>query len=123
MREEILNHIKQISNDIDTARILLDNEKYSDSVFHSEQAAEKALYLFKKHEIPVIHNLVRMARELKLKNGIIKAAQELTPDYLTTRYIDAANGIPAEMYDEESAQVHFDYALEIIRCVKKKLGI
>lgn len=124
MREEIVNNLKQIENDLDTARLLLNHRKYSDSVFHSQQAAEKALktlYLHEKREIPFTHNLVKLARELRLAKGILKGARELTPDYITTRYVDAANGVPAEMYDRESADLHYGYAEEIVTCVRKRL--
>jgi len=124
MREEITNNLRQIENDLDTARILLEHEKHSDSVFHSQQAAEKALkalYLFEKKEIPFTHNLVRIARDLGMHEPILKAARELTPDYITTRYVDAANGVPAEMYDRESAETHYGYAVEIVECVRNRL--
>jgi HEPN domain-containing protein len=44
-------------------------------------------------------------------------ARELTPDYLTTRYPNAANGIPAEIYDEEIAERHLAYAEGICQWV------
>ncbi len=124
MREEIVNNLKQIENDLDTADLLRKHKKYSDSVFHSQQAAEKALktlYLHKKREIPFTHNLVKIVRELGLSKAVLKAARELTPDYITTRYVDAANGVPADMYDKESADLHYGYAEEIVECVKKRL--
>jgi len=81
MREEIVNNLKQIENDLDTADLLRKHKKYSDSVFHSQQAAEKALktlYLHKKREIPFTHNLVKIVRELGLSKAVLKAARELT---------------------------------------------
>ena len=124
MGRDIAEYLRQIDNDLDTADLLAEHGKYADSVFHSEQAAEKALKVLtmrQQRQVPMTHNLVRLARDLNLSDQIIKAAQELTPDYLTTRCVDAANGVPADMYDEDSARLHDDYARKIVQCVKKQL--
>jgi len=77
--------------------------------------------LDQKKELPRTHNLVELARDLGASEEISEAARELTPDYLTTRYPNAANGVPAEMYSHQSAQVHLDYARRIMEWTQKLL--
>jgi hypothetical protein len=56
MREEAANNWAQAQEDLETARILLEAERFYASVFFSQQAAEKALkalHMQKKREIPI----------------------------------------------------------------------
>ena len=125
MRPEVRDTLIQAEEDLDTARVLMEQKKYYASVFFSQQAAEKALkalYIHSKREYPRIHNMVELAEELNSPDNIMEAARELNPDYLTTRYVNAANGIPARMYTERSAKVHFEYAVEILQWTKQGLG-
>jgi HEPN domain-containing protein len=95
MREEVANNWAQAQEDLETSRVLLEAERYYASVFFSQQAAEKALkalYVQSKRELPKTHNLVELAIELKAPEEVMSAAQELTPDYLVTRYVNAAGG-------------------------------
>jgi hypothetical protein len=56
MREEAANNWAQAQEDLETARILLEAERFYASVFFSQQAAEKALkalHMQKKRELPI----------------------------------------------------------------------
>lgn len=64
--------------------------------------------------MPQTHNLVEMAKSLGAPRSVVNSAMELNPEYLTTRYIDAANGVPADMYNDASARLHLRCA-EVIR--------
>ena len=55
---------------------------------------------------------------MRAPKGIINSCAELTPDYLTTRYPDAATGAPFESYTKESAE---RMAEEVLRWVEKKM--
>jgi len=124
MREEVANNWAQAQEDLETARVLLKAERYYASVFFSQQASEKALkalYVQRKRELPKTHNLVELAIELKAPEEVMSAAQELTPDYLVTRYVNAAAGVPAQMYNSESAKVHLDYAKAVMEWTRKSL--
>ncbi len=39
------------------------------------------------------HNIVELSQNLKAPLEVVEASQELNPDYMTTRYPNAANGI------------------------------
>mgnify|MGYP005858758155 CR=1 FL=1 len=75
----------------------------------------------RKRELPKTHNLVELAIELKAPEEVMDAAQELTPDYLVTRYVNAAAGVPAQMYNSRSAEMHLDYAKAVMEWTKKSL--
>ena len=124
MREEVINCLKQSQEDFITAQVNIDTKRYYASVFFSQQCAEKALkagYIEKLKKLPQTHNLIEMSRDLGASEEIVSAARELNPEYLVTRYVDAANGIPAEMYDEKSATMHLQCAEVIVRWIQALL--
>jgi HEPN domain-containing protein len=126
MRKESSRLWEQAEEDLDTAEKLLDIGKYYASVFFSEQAAEKALkvmYLEKKRRVTFTHDLVELAEELGAPEDVSHAAAELSPDYIMTRYPDAANAVPAKLYNANSAEVHLNLSREVIRWVKKELRL
>ncbi|MEM2865870.1 MAG: HEPN domain-containing protein [Candidatus Hadarchaeales archaeon] len=101
MRKEVYYWMEQAKADFKSAVDLLKSKNFYASVFFSNQSAEKslkALYLKEKKKSVRTHNLVFLARELKAPEDIVNHCAELTPDYLTTRYPDAATGPPFESY-------------------------
>ncbi len=99
-------------------------EQIDTSVFFSQQTTEKSLkslYIKEKRTSVKTHNLVFLARELDAPQNIINDCAELTPDYLTTRYPDAATGAPFESYTRESAERHLKMAKEVLQWVEMKL--
>jgi len=126
MRRESARLWEQAREDLDTADKLLSVEKYYASVFFSEQAAEKALkvmYLEIKRRVAFTHDLTDLAEELGAPENVSHAAAELSPDYLTTRYPDAANAVPAKLYDAASAEMHLGLSREVLQWVKAELGL
>ncbi|MHA1144224.1 MAG: HEPN domain-containing protein [Candidatus Helarchaeota archaeon] len=107
MREETRRWWYQAKADLKTARDNIGLENYYASVYFLHQAVEKslkALFIHSKNDLPLkTHNLLELGREIELPEDFYSFLRELTPDYMTTRYPDAANGIPAELYDEEIA--------------------
>lgn len=64
-------------------------EKDYASVFSPEEAAERALpgmYLERKRRAAFNHDLIELAEELGAPENALRAAAELSPDYLRTRY-------------------------------------
>jgi len=126
MRKESQRLWEQSKYDMHTAEQLLKIKIYYASVFFSEQAAEKsikALYIEKKRRAAFTHDLVELVEGLQPPKEVLKAAAELSPDYVVTRYPDAANGVPALLYDSEVAQAHIEYAKAIIKWAKQGLEI
>jgi HEPN domain-containing protein len=126
MRKESMRLLEQSRHDFDTSAQLLKIGIYYASVFFAEQAAEKALkalHIEKKRKAEFTHDLIELAQSLDAPRDVLKAAAELSPDYIITRYPDAANGVPAALYDEESAVAHSGYAERIIKWVKQELKL
>jgi len=81
----------------------------------------KALYIYQKKRLPKTRNIVELASDLESPDEVIEACQELNPDYVTTRYVDAANGVPAKMYSHNSAIIHLQYAKTVIKWTQQYL--
>ena len=118
MREETTNWWKQALIDLETAEKTLEIGIYYTSVFYSQLAVEKglkALYIEKNRRLPAhTHNLLTLGRAVNLPKELFRLLYDLNPEFFVTRYPDAANGVPAEMFDEESAHVHLDKARKVV---------
>lgn len=124
MREEIQNTWIQSEEDLKTAELIIEVGRFYASVFFSQQAAEKALkalYIYQKKLLPKTHNIVALASDLGAPDEVIEACQELNPDYVTTRYVNAANGVPAQMYSRNSAITHLEYARTVMAWTQQHL--
>lgn len=125
MRKEVENWIKQAEADLKTSRDCLTSKNYYAAAFFAEQCAEKALkayFVFSKNDMaPKTHNLFELAMAVSLPKELIPIARKLTPDFIVSRYPDAAGGVPAELYDEESGKDALKRAEVIFVWVKGKL--
>jgi len=126
MREEVRRLWLQTLEDLKTAEALLKAGRYYASVFFAQQAAEKALkalYIHLRGELPPrTHNLLELLRSLGVdREDLIDAATDLTPEYIVTRYPNAAGGVPAELYNERSAREHLEKARLIVDYCKEAL--
>ena len=126
MRRESARLWEEAQEDLDTADKLIEIQKHYASVFYSEQAAEnalKAMYLERKRRTAFTHDLTELAEELAAPENVFRAAAELSPDYLITRYPDAANAVPAKLYDQASALLHLEFSRQVMEWVKEELGL
>ena len=48
----------------------------------------------------------------------MNAAAELNADFLTSRSVESAEGVPAQLYDRETAVRHLDAAKAIVEWVR-----
>lgn len=107
MRKEAENWLRQGKADLKTAEDCFRNSDYYAAAFFCQQAVEKSLkgyYIAKKMELPPkTHNLLELSLELAVPDDILKVARELTPEFIISRYPNAAGGVPADLYDEDKA--------------------
>lgn len=107
MREEVQRWIAQARAELAMARSLLASGGFSGVAFHSHQTAEMLLKGFwihaKRSASPRFHNLVELGIELQAPDTVLAALRRLNPEYVVSRYPDAANGIPAQNYDRQRA--------------------
>ena len=131
MREEARRLWLQALEDLETAKVLLQAKRYYAAVFFAQQAAEKALkaaYIeVRREEPPRTHNLLELLTLLGVKPDtepeLVDAAMDLTPEYVVTRYPNAANGVPAQLYNERIAKEHVDKARLLIDYCRRLLGV
>jgi HEPN domain-containing protein len=125
MRENVELWLKQSLEDLDTARVLLNNNKYYASAFYSHQVAEKALKALlyfgkdvKTHDLSKMLDIIKEEVNLNVEE-IRKEALKLNPNYTISRYPDAANSLPYLLYDKNDAEKYLNMAEKIINWVKK----
>ena len=108
MRIEVQRLIKQAERDLENARKNVGIEAYEVAAFLTEQAVEKYLkaywMIMKKEAAPHTHSLTELGDALSVPATLRKHLVNLTADYTTARYPDAANGVPYEVYDRETAE-------------------
>lgn len=124
LRKQAQEFWAQARADYATALTLLDAGVYYASVFFSQQAAEKALKaaaIQKQHRNPRGHHLIQIASSLDVSVEVMNAAAELNAEFLASRNPDVSDGVPAQLYDRKSAQIHLQAAEVIIEWVKSTL--
>ncbi|GAG58599.1 unnamed protein product, partial [marine sediment metagenome] len=100
MNERTTNWLEEANWDLGNAKILFENDRFNTVVFHSQQAAEKAVKALLYHNKlngwgHSIHSLLEKYKELKNENfdDIERTALSLDKHYITTRYPDALPNI------------------------------
>lgn len=125
MRREAEDWWKQANEDLKTAVVNMKNARYYARVFFSQQAGEKALkalYIEEKRMLPARrHNMVQLSKLLRAPKPVVEAALELNPEYLVTRYPNAAAGVPEQMYNRNLALIHLRSARRILKWVGNSL--
>jgi len=127
MRREAENWFRQSKADLKTAKDCLDTANYYAVAFFSQQAIEKALkayYVIKKKMAPPrTHNLLELSLKLEVPEEYLTMSRELTPEFIITRYPDAAGGPPFELYDERSAREILTRAKRFFEWLERKIGV
>jgi len=125
MRENVELWLKQSLEDLDTAKVLLNTNKYYASAFYSHQAAKKALKALllyfgkdvKTHDLSKMLDIIKEEVNLNVEE-VRKEALKLNPNYTISRYPDAANSLPYLLYDKSDAEEYLKMAEKIINWVK-----
>ena len=115
------NNWTQAKSDLATAVTLFDASIHYAAVFFGQQTAEKALRaacILRLQKNPRGHNIITSANALHAPLEIMNAAAELNADFLTTRSVESAEGVPAHLYDRDTAQRHLDAARAILEWVR-----
>lgn len=129
MRREALLWLEQARRDLRAAEHLREHHDWFASVFWCHQAAEKALKALLVAEGKAVrgHNLLELARLLRdelgieLPKDVVRCLKFLNPHYTISRYPDAANGLPYEIYEEEDALRALECAGGVIEWVERLL--
>ncbi len=121
MREEARRWLAQGDADLAHARASHQAGFYFAAAFSCHQAAEKwlkgAVIELRRTLPPKTHNLVELGRTLEVPEEVMSDLRLLNPEYATSRYPDAANGVPAENYDARKTAQLLEAAERVHRWV------
>ncbi|MCD6092920.1 MAG: HEPN domain-containing protein [Candidatus Aenigmarchaeota archaeon] len=105
MRKEILNWWKRAEKDLEIAGHCIKSKDYYAAVFFCQQSVEKGLkaLIMKKEKQPDIisHSLIYLGKRIKIPETFHSFLRDLTPQRILTRYPDASDELPFELYDKE----------------------
>jgi HEPN domain-containing protein len=121
--------LRDLADTVDAAEKNMASGVYFIAAFCIQQAVEKALkaaILALKHEVPPkVHSLVKLYAEVADKVNFddeqIRFLRVLTSASHETRYIDAAPGLPSEIYTKAIVNRYMQNALPIIDKIKKQI--
>lgn len=126
MRKEAERFVRQARRDVENAGKIIATGAYEVAAFLSQQAVEKylkAVWIEKmRKRPPATHSLRELAEGLGVPPELLPRLNYLNPDYTVSRYPDAANGVPYELYDEPIARAKVDAAEEVAAWAEKRLG-
>ncbi len=126
MRPEIERLLKQADRDLENARKNLTIQAFEVAAFLAQQAVEKYLkgawVVTKKEPAPHTHALTELGDGLSVSADLRRHLADLTPDYTITRYPDAANAVPYELYDASTARTKVENAATVIAWLRSKIG-
>ena len=127
MRPEAELWIRQAASDLKNAERNIGIAAFDVAAFLCQQAVEKLLKgsyaQLRREEAPRTHTVFELGRQLKVSEAILSHLRVLTPDYLAARYPDAANGVPAEVYDEPIARDRLRRAKEVFEWARGQVDI
>ncbi len=125
MREEARRWLVQGDADLAHARASMQAGFHFAAAFACHQAVEKwlkgAIIHLRRTLPPQTRNLVELGRVLEVPEDVMSDLRLLNPEYATSRYPDAANGVPAENYDERRANMLLQAAERVQRWVTSAL--
>jgi len=124
--------MKKAFDDLKSAEILLKNEQYSDSTFHSQQAAEKAskaLLILNKMFVRE-HIVSPLLAKIEVNRDIVKNVSSLEEHWIKPSYLFVGRELiwdPTKEYTKEIAEEALEKAKfvvsEIEKILKEKYGV
>jgi len=125
VRKDAERLILQARRDLTNARKNIGIGAYDVAAFLCHQSVEKYLkgaWIEKKRSRPpATHYLRELGEGLAIPAALASKLLFLNPDYTVARYPDAANGIPYELYDEDTAKAKVAAAEEVAEWVESQM--
>ncbi len=127
--KEALRWIEEAEYELDTAKYLLEGQRYSTVCFHYQQCTEKAIKSFlysSGKEFVLGHSIVKLCEEAqeidKDFKDISDEAGSLDGYYIPTRYPNSLpDSIPSKVYNKKNADESLELAEKVIKIVKEKV--
>ncbi len=124
MRAEAEWWLRAAEENLRDAEVLMAGGRYA--AFCAHQAAEKALRAavieLRRKLPPGTHNLLVLARELGVEDEeMLERLRLLNPHYVVSRYPDAANAVPGDVYSRRLAGELVGAARAVVGWVRESL--
>lgn len=123
--EQVAWWTRQADHDMATARLNRGGGAHDACALMCQQAAEKYLKALTIKTTattpPRTHQCERLAQMLAAPPHILDAARLLESDYMESRYPDAAQGVPFEMFTDADSADHLSAAEVIEQWVLQQL--
>ncbi len=128
-REEVRLWLADSDDCINVAQQNFELGNYHVAAFfiHSglERALKAAVVAFREKAPPKSHNLKRLyvevAGQVELSREQIDFLGEITPASQTARYVDAAMGLPRDVYSKKLVERYLSSARPILHIIKRRL--
>ena len=123
MEKHIKNWLEHAQSDLAAAHNSLKSKNFDWACFQAQQAVEKglkAVYIKIHNRLFKIHDLVKLAREIKAPPGVIEKCSKINPVYFEVRYPEG-DELPAEKISEQKTKELIILAEEVLLWVKKNL--
>jgi HEPN domain-containing protein len=91
MKAETAKWWAKSQRDLETAEILLENERLAEGAFFLQQSIEKALkslLIERRDDFPRIHDLVSLGKQAAIPNEFLEICKRISPAYVYSRYPD-----------------------------------
>jgi HEPN domain-containing protein len=125
VRPEIQRVLKQADRDLDNARKNVAIQAYEVAAFLAQQAVEKYLkaawVATRSEPAPHTHALTELGDGVGVPAELRRHLADLAPDYTVSRYPDAANGVPYELYDADTAETKVQHAEVVIAWLRQRI--
>lgn len=108
---------------------MLEKGRHNYAVWFSRQSVEKLLkachLVVLRSPIPRGHNLLTLGTDCfgDRLNAVRTQMTFLNPHYTIARYVDAAIGAPADVYDREFGEEAYLKAREVVEWIKAQLNL
>ncbi len=93
--------------------------------FLAQQTVEKYLkgvwVVLKREPAPHTHSLTELGDGVGVPPELRRDLADLTPDYTVSRYPNAANAVPYELYDDATARAKIGRAERVIRWLRERI--
>lgn len=123
MREEINNWLRQANRDLKVAEKNFDIEEYYSAVFWCQQAVEKglkAVILKRTKDKSFGHSLVQLGKQAKVPDEFVSKLKLLSPQYFLSRYPDASEDVPFELYDWKITKNFLEISKGVLKWVNNQ---